>query len=98
MGLRVDLEIEIESSGDMWMEERYWFASHFDQSYFEIWTVFRLFITCGWRRIMGLRVILRSRLSLEVSHDMWMEESYWFASKSFRSELFQKFRLSSDDS
>ena len=41
MGLRVDLEIEIESSGDMWMEERYWFASHFDQSYFEIWTVFR---------------------------------------------------------
>ena len=43
-------------------------------------------------------LFLRSRLSLEVSHDMWMEESYWFASKSFRSELFQKFRLSSDDS
>ena len=51
--------------------------------------------TCGF---VQLWLFLRSRLSLEVSHDMWMEESYWFASKSFRSELFQKFRLSSDDS
>ena len=57
MGLRIILEIEIESSGDMWMEERYWFASHLDQSYFEMWTVFRLFMTYGWRRVMGLRVI-----------------------------------------
>ena len=40
MGLRVILEIEIESSGDMWMEERYWFAGHFDQSCFVMWTVF----------------------------------------------------------